>query len=459
MKNVALHNLGCKVNSYEIEVMQQSLQENGFLIVPFDEVADIYIVNTCTVTNVADLKSRKMLNRARQKNPDAIVVAVGCFVQMEEMDKNLSIDLAIGNNKKSELVPILQAYLEKRSAGIKTLDKKTIPDINRLEINSETSYEEMTLRKITEHTRAFIKIQDGCNQFCSYCIIPYVRGRVRSRKKEAIISELTELVNKGCREAVLTGINVSSYGTDFSDENALYDLLIKMAEIPGLNRIRLGSLEPRIVSSEFAAKIAAISKVCPHFHLSLQSGCDTTLKRMNRQYTTAEYYEKVEILRFAYQNQFGSEYEPAITTDIIVGFPGETEAEFAETEKFVRRIGFSGIHVFRYSKRKGTKAASMPDQISAAEKKNRSSRLLKIGKELSKQFSGHFIEKKVTIILEEAKVIGGIKYWLGYTDKYVRVAINQNDFGQAAEPGQLVDAMITGNLTAEIMKGKGKKVR
>ncbi|MCL2717224.1 MAG: tRNA (N(6)-L-threonylcarbamoyladenosine(37)-C(2))-methylthiotransferase MtaB [Lachnospiraceae bacterium] len=451
MKNVALHNLGCKVNSYEMDVMQQNLLRNGFLIVPFDEVADIYIVNTCTVTNVADQKSRKMLHRARQKNPDAIVVAVGCFVQVEyEALIDSSIDLAIGNNKKNQLVPILNEYLKNRPAQITKTSEKFIIDINR-----ETSYEEMTLNQIAGHTRAFIKIQDGCNQFCSYCIIPYVRGRVRSRPAEAVISELTGLVNDGCREIVLTGINLSSYGSDFSEKDALTNLLTKLHNIPGLHRIRLGSLEPRIISRDFIQKIAALPKICPHFHLSLQSGSDTVLQRMNRRYNTAEYDEKVEIIRAEYMNRYGM--APAITTDIIVGFPGETEAEFNETENFVRKIGFSEIHVFKYSKRKGTKAAVMPNQISAAGKKGRSLRLHEIGKNSAKQFMTFYLDKKVSIILEEIKVIDQAAYWLGYTAEYLRIAVPQKDFainnsGQLIS-GLLVNAVVTGFLTEEILIG------
>ena len=442
MTKVALYNLGCKVNSYEIDVMQQNLAENGYLIVPFDEVADIYIVNTCTVTNVADAKSRKMLHRARRMNPDAIVVAVGCFVQVEEdVLKDTSINLAIGNNKKNELVPILNGYIKNHPSE----PKKTIIDINR-----ETTYEEMTLKRITGHTRAFVKIQDGCNQFCSFCIIPYARGRVRSRSESSIIEELTELVNAGCREVVLTGINLSSYGCDFDDKKTLANLLTRLSDIPGLERIRLGSLEPQIITSDFVQKIAGLPKVCPHFHLSLQSGCDTVLKRMNRHYSTADYLAKVEMIRTEYRNKYGN--EPAITTDIIVGFPGETETEFAETEDFIRLAKFSEIHIFKYSKRKGTKAAVMPDQLPMATKKARSERLHELSELLAKNYRDSFLGKSITIILEEEKEIGKIGYGLGYTAEYVRVAIPITDFPEEKiKSGLIVSATITDYLTSEIM--------
>ena len=311
MENVALYNLGCKVNSYEMEVMRQMFREKGYRIVSFDEKADIYIVNTCTVTNIADRKSRQMLHRARQLNPDAVVVAVGCYVQTgrEAVEKDPAVDLAVGNNRKKDIVAILEAYLRERKD--KTLGGATILDIART-----YEYEEMQLKGTAEHTRAYIKIQDGCNQFCSYCAIPYARGRVRSRRQEDILREIRGLAEAGYREAVLTGIHISSYGIDFNGSGRLVELVERIGEIPGLDRIRLGSLEPRIVTPETAKRLAAIPQLCPHFHLSLQSGCDATLKRMNRRYTTGEYYKSVEALREAF-------HEPAITTDVIVGFPGE----------------------------------------------------------------------------------------------------------------------------------------
>ena len=365
MKNVALHNLGCKVNSYEIEVMQQKLQEKGYNIVPFDEVADIYIVNTCTVTNIADRKSRQMLHRARQLNPNAIVVAVGCYVQTgrEAIEGDDSIDLAIGNNRKKDIVTILEEFLRERGLEVPAEGRdKTLHGTTILDINHTDEYEEMTLRQTAEHTRAYIKIQDGCNQFCSYCAIPYARGRVRSRREEDVLEEIRGLVAAGFKEIVLTGIHISSYGIDFdgkkaySGESRLIDLVERIHDLEGLERIRLGSLEPRIVRSEAVRRLSALPKVCPHFHLSLQSGSDTVLKRMNRHYTTGEYYTSVELLR----RYFG---QPAITTDIIVGFPGETEEEFAQTEAFLEKVCFYEMHIFKYSKREGTTAAAMPGQV------------------------------------------------------------------------------------------------
>lgn len=364
MKSVALHNLGCKVNAYELDVMQQLLQEKGYQVVPFDSIADIYIVNTCTVTNIADRKSRQMLHRAKKINPDSIVVAVGCYVQtgQETVEKDDCIDLAVGNNRKKDLVSILEKFIEERRKGNqdKTLGNQTVPDLHK-----PVPYEEMTLKKTGGHTRAYIKIQDGCDQFCSYCIIPMARGRVRSKEARDIVEEARGLAEAGYKEIVLTGIHISSYGMDFvltehrkrmPDGKELLGLLGELNKIEGLERIRLGSLEPRIVTEQFAEGLKELEKVCPHFHLSLQSGCDRTLKRMNRHYSVSEYYEKVGILRALYDN-------PAITTDVIVGFPGETETEFEETRAFLEKVEFYEMHIFKYSKRQGTNAAMMPDQI------------------------------------------------------------------------------------------------
>ena len=366
MKSVALHNLGCKVNAYELEVMQQKLQDRGYKIVPFDSDADIYIVNTCTVTNIADRKSRQMLHRAKHKNPDAVVVAVGCFVQAgEENRMDDCIDLAVGNQHKKDIVEILEAYLEEHTA-----DASAVTDIGAVR-----EYEEMRMEQSTEHTRAYIKIQDGCNQFCSYCIIPFVRGRVRSRKQEDVLAEVRGLAEKGFQEVVITGIHLSSYGMDFIGETDgdylkngkdlrgtaferayLVSLLEEIAKVDGIRRIRLGSLEPRIITEEFAGRLAAIPQLCPHFHLSLQSGCNETLKRMNRHYTAEEYYEKVQILRKYFEH-------PAITTDVIVGFPGETAEEFAVTKTFLEKVHFFEMHIFKYSRRKGTVADKLPGQL------------------------------------------------------------------------------------------------
>lgn len=394
MKSVALHNLGCKVNGYEMDVMQQMLQEKGYKIVSFDERADIYIVNTCTVTNIADRKSRQMLHRAKKKNPDAIVVAVGCYVQAggEEVLKDEGIDLAVGNNRKKDLVAILEKYMEEGPANSnrKTLEHTTIIDIGKT-----AEYEEMRLQETSGHTRAYIKIQDGCNQFCSYCIIPYARGRVRSRSQEDILTEVRGLAEKGYKETVLTGIHISSYGVD-KGKPALLELLKGIHGIDGIERIRLGSLEPRIVTEEFARELGKLPKLCPHFHLSLQSGCDATLKRMNRHYTTGEYYEKVRILR----RVFG---DPAITADIIVGFPGETEEEFQETKAFLEKIKFYEMHVFKYSKRKGTPAAVMENQVPEETKASRSNLLLTMEKMQSKEFRETFLGREEEILFEEGK--------------------------------------------------------
>lgn len=413
MKSVALHNLGCKVNGYEMDVMQQMLQEKGYKIVSFDERADIYIVNTCTVTNIADRKSRQMLHRAKKKNPDAIVVAVGCYVQAggEEVLKDEWIDLAVGNNRKKDLVAILEKYMEEGPANSnrKTLEHTTIIDIGKT-----AEYEEMRLQETSGHTRAYIKIQDGCNQFCSYCIIPYARGRVRSRSQEDILTEVRGLAEKGYKETVLTGIHISSYGVD-KGKPALLELLKGIHGIDGIERIRLGSLEPRIVTEEFARELGKLPKLCPHFHLSLQSGCDATLKRMNRHYTTGEYYEKVRILR----RVFG---DPAITADIIVGFPGETEEEFQETKAFLEKIKFYEMHVFKYSKRKGTPAAVMENQVPEETKASRSNLLLTMEKMQSKEFRETFLGREEEILFEEGKEIGGDFYQIGHTKQYVKVA-------------------------------------
>lgn len=412
MENVALYNLGCKVNSYEMEVMRQMFREKGYRIVSFDEKADIYIVNTCTVTNIADRKSRQMLHRARQLNPDAVVVAVGCYVQTgrEAVEKDPTVDLAVGNNRKKDIVAILEAYLRERKD--KTLGGATILDIART-----YEYEEMQLKGTAEHTRAYIKIQDGCNQFCSYCAIPYARGRVRSRRQEDILREIRGLAEAGYREAVLTGIHISSYGIDFNGSSRLVELVEGIGEIPGLDRIRLGSLEPRIVTPETAKRLAAIPQLCPHFHLSLQSGCDATLKRMNRRYTTGEYYKSVEALREAF-------HEPAITTDVIVGFPGETEEEFARTKEFLEKVRFYEMHVFKYSRRAGTAAASMPDQVPEPMKAQRSGQLLDMEKQQSEAFRRRYIGRTVEVLLEEERRMEGRTYCIGHTKDYVKVAVD-----------------------------------
>lgn len=432
MKSVALHNLGCKVNAYEMDVMQQMLQEEGYVIVPFDEVADIYIVNTCTVTNIADRKSRQMLHQAKARNPKAIVVAVGCYVQTagKEALSDDCVDLAVGNNRKKDLASILRDFLAEREGAEYGAD---VIDINA----PSCDYEEMTLKKPLGHTRAYIKIQDGCNQFCSYCVIPYARGRVRSRRWEDIRQEMEGLARTGCKEVVLTGIHISSYGIDFEDEawergesltdkretgqrdygsrSKLLDLLERISDVDGIERIRLGSLEPRIITEKSAARLAENRKLCPHFHLSLQSGCDDTLRRMNRHYTTAEYAAGVEYLRRAFSH-------PAITTDVIVGFPGETEQEFEETCEFLQRMNLYEIHIFKYSRRKGTRAADMPGQLTNAVQSARSGRLFALEKQQSHDFRAFYLGKEVTVLFEEKKEIDGETYCVGHTKEYVKVA-------------------------------------
>lgn len=434
MKSVALHNLGCKVNSYEIDVIRQLLQEKGYKIVPFDEQADIYIINTCTVTNIADRKSRQMLHRAKKRNPEAIVVAVGCYVQTgrETLEKDDCIDIAVGNNKKKELPQILEAYLVSREDGYRR--HTAIIDINHTD-----EYEEMMLAGGGEHTRAYIKIQDGCNQFCTYCIIPYARGRVRSRRQEDILTEVRNLAQAGCREVVLTGIHISSYGIDFG-ENKLLELIGSIHEVGAIQRIRLGSLEPGIINEEFIKTISLLPKVCPHFHLSLQSGCDETLKRMNRRYNAGEYYEKVKLIREFYEH-------PAVTTDVIVGFPGETEEEFETTKNFLEHICFYEMHIFKYSKRQGTPAAGMKNQVDDTMKTDRSNILLELEKKQSKEFRRYYIGRKVSVLLEENKKISGQDFMLGHTKEYVRVAVRTGE----NLSNQVVEGIITGFLSDDIM--------
>ena len=409
MRKAAFHNLGCKVNSYETEAMQQLLEDAGYEIVPFREGADVYIINTCSVTNVADRKSRQMLHRAKKMNPSAAVVAVGCYVQAAgaELKKDEAVDLIVGNNQKKDLVQILDDYFADHENSGEILD-----------IGHSQEYEELHIRRIADHTRAFIKVQDGCNQFCSYCIIPYTRGRVRSRRPEDIEHEVRGIAEAGYKEIVLTGIHLSSYGVDFKDEQKenLLTLIKRLDQIPGIERLRLGSLEPRIVTREFAKELARLRTICPHFHLSLQSGCDATLKRMNRRYNAAEYQACCEILREEFDN-------PAITTDVIVGFPGETEEEFAETERFLKAIHFYEMHIFKYSRRAGTRAADMPYQVPEGTKSVRSDILLALEKQQSLEYRGRFLGTEEEILLEEPIEIDGTKYMMGHTRQYVKGAV------------------------------------
>lgn len=411
MRKAALHNLGCKVNAYETEAMQELLEESGYEIVPFSDKADVYIINTCTVTNMADRKSRQMLHRAKKMNPDAIVVAAGCYVQAleEKREADDSIDIILGNNKKKEIVAVLEAYEKGKT-------KKEMIDINHT-----NEYEEMELSKTAEHTRAYIKVQDGCNQFCTYCIIPYARGRVRSRRLQDVVKEVAILAGNGYKEVVLTGIHLSSYGVDFKEEkDDLLSLIRAVHAIQGIERIRLGSLEPRIITEEFAQELSGMEKFCPHFHLSLQSGCDATLKRMNRRYSAKEYAKKCELLRRYFEH-------PALTTDVIVGFPGESKEEFEASRKFVDEIDFYETHIFKYSKRQGTKAAVMSQQVDEQVKSQRSAKMLSLDEEKRKKYENYWIGKEVEVLVEEETEIEGKHFWIGHTKEYMKILIESEE--------------------------------
>lgn len=407
-KKAALHNLGCKVNAYETEAMQELLEDSGYEIVTFHEKADIYIINTCTVTNMADRKSRQMLHRARKMNPDAIVAACGCYVQEKPEEVADCVDIVIGNNRKKEIVHILEEY-EKGREGI----RKDLVDIGHTR-----EYEDLHLSRTAEHTRAYIKVQDGCNQFCSYCIIPYARGRVRSRSMESVREEVETLARNGYQEVVLTGIHLSSYGIDTGTD--LLSLIRTVHEVAGIKRIRLGSLEPRIITEEFAEAIAGLPKMCPHFHLSLQSGCTETLKRMNRRYTAEEYYEKCELLRKYFRN-------PALTTDVIVGFPGETEEEFKASRDFIDKVDFYETHVFKYSRREGTKAAAMPDQVPEEEKTRRSNILLDLSRKKQAAYEQRLLGTTQEVLIEEEIRRNGEIYQVGHTREYVKIGIRTEE--------------------------------
>lgn len=481
MKRVAFHNLGCKVNSYELDIMRQKMAEAGYEVVPFDAEAEVYVINTCTVTNIADRKSRQMIHRARKRNPAAIVIAVGCYVETDpdRIGTDPAIDLAIGNNKKGQIAELLEEFLRERErkapkasddagSGLQSgkkiicarnsggtaetesvpgtagtgnmsgtaqkqegedhLRRRTLGGVTMADLKHRPTYENMQL-ETPEHTRAYIKIQDGCNQFCSYCIIPYARGRIRSRAPHEIVNEITGLAGKGIKEVVLTGIHISSYGLEWGSETDavsfdpdragrnLISLLQKIAAIPGISRIRLGSLEPRIITEEFVDGIAAIPQVCPHFHLSLQSGCNETLRRMNRHYTTEEFVEGVGLLRKAFDR-------PAITTDVIVGFAGETIAEFEQTEAFLREVKFYEMHVFKYSERHGTAAAGFPGRIPEAVRNYRSGRLLEMTREQAEDYRRSFLGQEEELLLEETVDLPEGRFWRGHTMRYVEGLIS-----------------------------------
>ncbi|RGS70878.1 tRNA (N(6)-L-threonylcarbamoyladenosine(37)-C(2))-methylthiotransferase MtaB [Blautia obeum] len=412
-KKVALHNLGCKVNAYEVEAMQQLLENAGYETVPFEEGADVYVINTCTVTNIADRKSRQMLHKAKKMNPDAIVVATGCYAQAdtEKLKEDTAVDLILGNNQKTQIVEALEEY-----------EKEHAKQVQVIEINHTKEYEELSISSTAEHVRAYIKVQDGCNQFCTYCIIPFARGRVRSRKIEEVLSEVETLAAKGYKEVVLTGIHLSSYGVDFPKEEreSLLSLIQAVSRVEGISRIRLGSLEPRIITEEFLEGIVKTGKVCPHFHLSLQSGCNKTLKNMNRRYSAQEYAEKCELIRKFYP-------APALTTDVIVGFPQETEEDFEESYEFVKKIHFYETHIFKYSRRHGTKAASMDGQLTEAAKAQRSDWMLELHEIRAREYEEAMIGKKMELLLEEEIEIDGRPWYVGHSREYVRAVVSKTD--------------------------------
>ncbi|MCI9124483.1 MAG: tRNA (N(6)-L-threonylcarbamoyladenosine(37)-C(2))-methylthiotransferase MtaB [Eubacterium sp.] len=442
MKKAALHNLGCKVNAYEMEAMQQMLEEAGYQIVPFQERADVYVINTCSVTNIADRKSRQMLHRARRRNPNAVIVAAGCYVQTAGQDIIMEgiADIVLGNNKKKNLISVLDAWYGCRMDAAKVNNSHTICDWEDCNDGCK-EYEHLSMTRPAGHTRAFVKVQDGCNQFCSYCIIPYARGRVRSRKPQDVLAEIRALAAGGCQEVVLTGIHLSSYGLDEdpAQRTDLAALLAQVHEVDAIRRIRLGSLEPGIVTEEFAAALAGMPKVCPHFHLSLQSGSDSVLKRMNRRYTADAYALHCEILRRYF-------LDPAITTDVIVGFPGETEEEFEETVRFARRMRFSEMHIFKYSKRKGTKAAKMDGQIPESVKARRSAKLAAAAEEMARDYRERLVGAERTVLLEEPFVLDGKQYYTGFTEEYVKVAVESS----YERTNSLAHGKIMGHLAGEL---------
>ena len=434
-KKAALHNLGCKVNAYEVEAMQQLLEKAGYEIVPFEPGADVYLINTCTVTNIADRKSRQMLHKAKKMNPDAIVVATGCYVQTDEgkLDKDEAVDLILGNNQKKQIVEVLEEY-----------ERQHKKQKHVIKINQTKEYEELEISHTAEHVRAYIKVQDGCNQFCTYCIIPYARGRVRSRKISQVIEEVQTLAARGYKEVVLTGIHLSSYGLDFPEEEreTLLSLIKAVHEVQGIQRIRLGSLEPRIITEEFARTISALPKMCPHFHLSLQSGCDATLERMNRRYTSTEYAEKCTLLRKYFDN-------PALTTDVIVGFPMETEEEFGMSRDFVDSIHFYETHIFKYSRRHGTKAAAMDGQLTESQKAIRSDEMLALNEKHSREYEEAMLGRELEILLEEEIEMNGEQWYLGHSKEYIKAVLKKqpqygiNDIVRVTADGFLENHIVT----------------
>lgn len=424
-RTAALHNLGCKVNAYETEAMQQLLENAGYEIVPFTQKADVYVINTCSVTNIADRKSRQMLHRAKKRNPQAVVVAAGCYVQTgeEQVRKDPAIDLIIGNNKKHELIPLLTEFFSRQEQqnSKEQADQEQSWRTDVTDLSRPTEYEQLAISRTSEHTRAFLKVQDGCNQFCTYCIIPYARGRVRSRAMKDVLREVRILAASGVKEIVLTGIHLDSYGTDTNE--TLLSLVSHVHEIAGIERIRLGSLEPSIMTEDFVAALAGLPKLCPHFHLSLQSGSDSVLRRMNRHYDTAQYRESCRLLRQYFLH-------PAITTDVIVGFPGETEEEFAQTRRFLDEIDFYEVHIFKYSRRKGTKADRMPDQVPEEQKAKRSEILFADHERRKERFCSWYLGRQAEVLLEEPVLLDGEPYFTGYTPEYVKVAVKTGEMAE-----------------------------
>ncbi|MCR5235563.1 MAG: tRNA (N(6)-L-threonylcarbamoyladenosine(37)-C(2))-methylthiotransferase MtaB [Lachnospiraceae bacterium] len=440
MQKVAFHNLGCKVNAYEMELMQQNFADSGYEIVPFSEKADIYIVNTCTVTNIADRKSRQMLHRAKTLSPEAVVVAAGCYVEtdMEGALKDKSIDLIVGNKDKKDIVRLVEEYMSESKGSAEPEEVSDVPPKDQAAYRSTVC---RPLTHLTDHTRAYIKIQDGCDQYCSYCIIPYSRGHVVSRDEDETVSEIRGLVEEGCREFVITGINLSSYGLDrpynmaakdgkYNNE-ALIDVIRKSAAIEGVQRIRLGSLEPRIITHDFLSAMSETEAFCPHFHLSLQSGSNEVLKRMNRRYDVDEYYEKVQLIRKYFEH-------PAITTDVIVGFPGETEEEFDETRSFLDKVNFYETHVFAYSRRRGTVADRMPGQLTQKQKSVRSAILMEDSSRRAKSFREYYKDSPAEVLIEEEAVVEGTPYLVGYNKEYVRFAVDKGDDDAKDMTGKII---------------------
>lgn len=439
--------LGCKVNSYETEKMKIKFEEQGHTVVAFEEKADVYIVNTCTVTNIADRKSRKMLHRAKRRNPDSLVVAAGCYVDSSDKkgEKDSSVDLFVTNAMKEDLVAFVVEAMKERN-------------IVPMQVTEEEFEKEHHMTKeamAQKHTRAYLKVQNGCNQYCTYCIIPYVRGPLSSKPVEDVVYEVEQLAKDGIQEVVLTGIHLSSYGVDLTvcknflelEGRMLLKLIRNVAKVDGIERIRLGSLEPRIITKNFLEELSQIPEVCPHFHLSLQSGCDQTLRRMNRHYSADEYEAGVKMIRAYFKH-------PAITTDIIVGFPQETEEEFEATCAFARRIAFAQIHVFKYSRRQGTMADAMTGQVDETIKNQRSEKLIGIEKELEKEYQKYFIGKKEEVLLEEVQLIEGREYMVGYNERYVRIAVSCTEMPDAKERcNTIATVKIERHLTDEILLG------